>query len=130
MQQRHIQRSDVYWTTYVFPHERGAGIEGEIEKQRPVLVVQNNMDNQNAHYPLVLAAPITTRKMDRVYKQDVLLPTGEANLEQVSKVLLGLTQPFLKTRLGQKVGQVSPTKMREVDLKLLRLLGFVGRANE
>ena len=88
------------------------------------------MDNQNAHYPLVLAVPITTRKVDRIYEQDVLLPTGEASLEQVSKVLLGLTQPFLKTRLGQKVGQVSPSKMREVDLKLLRVLGFVGRGKD
>jgi hypothetical protein len=43
----------------------------------------------------------------------------------MSKVLLGLAQPFLKTRLGQRLGRVSPSKMREVDIKLLRLFGFV-----
>lgn len=130
MQHRDIQRGDVYWATYVFPHERDDSIVEDVEKQRPILVVQNNMDNQNVHYPLVLAAPITTRKTNRIYEQDVLLPAGVANLEHASKVLLGLTQPFLKKRLGQKIGRVSPPKMHEVDLKLLRLFGFVGRGNE
>jgi len=53
-----------------------------------------------------------------------LLPAGEANLPQTSKVRLGLAQPWLKIRLGQRSGQVSPAKMREVDIKLLRLFGF------
>ena len=123
---RSIRRGDVYWTTYVFPHERGTGTGGaSVEKQRPVIVVQNNADNENEHYPVVQAAPITTQKTDRIYEQDVLLPTGEANLRQTSKVLLGLTQPFLKTRLEQKLGRISPVKIREVDVKLLRLFGFV-----
>ena len=42
-----------------------------------------------------------------------------------SLTTLGLTQPFLKARLGQKLGRVSPARMREVDVKLLRLFGFV-----
>ena len=124
--QRLIRRGDVFWTIYVFPHERDAGPgDTSVEKQRPVLIVQNDADNENEYYPLVQAAPITTRKTERVFEQDVLLPAGEANLQQTSKVLLGLTQPFLKTHLGQKLGRVSPDKMREVDAKLLRLFGFV-----
>jgi mRNA-degrading endonuclease toxin of MazEF toxin-antitoxin module len=89
--------------------------------------VQNDVDNVNTFYPLVQAAPITTQKTERIYEQDVLLPAGEANLQQRSKVLLGLTQPFLKARLAQRVGRVSSVKMREVNLKLLRLFGFVRR---
>jgi mRNA-degrading endonuclease toxin of MazEF toxin-antitoxin module len=120
------QRGDICWATYTFPHERGDSAGGaEIEKKRPVLILQNDADNRNTHYPLVQAAPITTQKTDRIYEQDVLLPAGEANLEQTSKALLGLTQPFLKARLGQKLGQVSSERMREVDLKLLRLFDFI-----
>lgn len=74
---------------------------------------------------MVHAAPITSQKTDRIYEQDVLLPAGEGGLQQTSKVLLGLTQPFLKSQLGQRAGRVSPDKMLEVDLKLLRLFGFV-----
>jgi len=125
VQQRPIRRGDVYWATYAFPHEQSASPEGtRVEKQRPVLIVQNNADNENEFYPLVQAAPITTQKTKRVYEQDVLLPAGEANLQQTSKVLLGLAQPFLKARLDQKLGRVSPARMREVDVKLLRLFGF------
>jgi len=122
-----IRRGNVYWITYAFPHEKAAvvGMGEGSEKQRPILILQNDGDNQNVHYPLVQAAPITTQKTDRVYEQDVLLPAGEANLQQMSKVLLGLAQPFLKTHLGQRLGRVSPSKMREVDIKLLRLFGFV-----
>jgi mRNA-degrading endonuclease toxin of MazEF toxin-antitoxin module len=113
-QQHPIQRGDVYWATYVFPHERGADPGGtSVEKQRPVLIVQNDADNGNELYPIVQAAPITTRKTDRIFEQDVLLPAGEANLQQTSKVLLGLTQPFLKAQLGQELGRVSPARMRE-----------------
>jgi len=125
-QQHSIQRGEVYWTAYHFPHEQNVAPKGQKgEKQRPILIVQNDADNKNTFYPLVQAAPITTQKTDRIYEQDVLLPAGEANLQQRSKVLLGLAQPFLKARLGQKVGKVSAIKMREVDLKLLRLFGFV-----
>lgn len=99
--------------------------EDEIQKQRPILILQNLEDNRSSYYPLVLAAPITTQKTERVYAQDVLLPTGEANLQRTSKVLLGLTQPFLKAHLGQRLGSLSPARMREVDAKLLRLFGLV-----
>lgn len=124
-QQRPIRRGDVYWATYTFPHELSASPgDTRVEKQRPVLIVQNDADNENAFYPIVQAAPITTQKMERIYEQDVLLPAGEANLQQTSKVLLGLTQPFMKARLGQKLGRVSLARMRAVDVKLLRLFGF------
>ena len=127
MARRMIRRGDVYWVTYAFPHEKSAEGKGGqgARKQRPIVILQNDEDNQNAHYPLVMAAPLTTQKTDRVYQQDVRLPAGEANLQRASKVLLGLTQPFLKSQLGQRVGRVSSAKMKEIDIKLLRLFGYV-----
>jgi mRNA-degrading endonuclease toxin of MazEF toxin-antitoxin module len=127
MAQEPIQRGDVFWVAYAFPHERALPMVGEddIEKQRPILILQNAEDSGNSYYPLVQAAPITTQKTERVYAQDVLLPAGEANLQHTSKVLLGLTQPFLKAHLGQRSGSISPARMREVDAKLLRLFGLV-----
>lgn len=125
---RRIRRGEVYLVSYVFPHERRAATGGSnTEKDRPVLILQNDEDNDNERYPLVLAAPITTQKIDRIYEQDVLLPAGDAKLKQESKVLLGLTQPFVKARLGRKVGRLAPHKMTQVELKLLRLLGFARR---
>lgn len=125
VQKRQLRRGEVYISSYSFPHERDA-----TTKERPILILQNDEDNGDERYPLVLAAPITTQKTNRVYEQDVFLAAEEVGLRQDSKVLLGLVQPFLKERLVQKVGRLSPSKMREVDLKLLRLLGFIQRAEE
>jgi mRNA-degrading endonuclease toxin of MazEF toxin-antitoxin module len=94
------------------------------------LILQTDADNDNPRYPLVMAAPITTQKTERVYEQDVLLPAGEANLEQTSKVLLGLSQPFLRKRLGRRYGRLSSPQQREVDIKLLRLFGFAPQSKE
>ncbi len=126
MPQEPIQRGDVYWVAYAFPHEKASSMasDDDIQKQRPILILQNVEDNRNSYYPLVLAAPITTQKTERVYAQDVLLPPGEANLQRTSKVLLGLAQPFLKAHLGQRLGSLSTARMREVDAKLLRLFGL------
>lgn len=108
--------------SYVFPHEAG---EPVVEKVRPVLVLQDDEDNMDERYPIVLAAPITTQKVDRLYKQDVFLPRAEAGLDRESKVLLGLIRAFLKKDLAGYVGQVSREVMREVEIKLLRLLGLI-----
>ena len=53
------------------------------------------------------------------------LPRGEAGLDRESKVLLGLFRAFLKEDLAGYVGQVSPKAMREIEIKLLRLLGLI-----
>lgn len=113
-----IRRGEVYLVAYTFPHEQTA-------KERPVLILQTDLDNANDRYPLVLAAPITTQKTERIYEQDVFLPVGEANLKEDSKVMLGLTQPFAKVRLGLQMGRISNSRMRLVEIKLLRLFGFV-----
>ena len=125
-----IRRGDVCLASYTFPHERAIANAAALEKERPILILQNDADNDNPRYPLVMAAPITTQKTERVYEQDVLLPAGEANLEQTSKVLLGLSQPFLKTRVGRRYGRLSSPKQREVNLKLLRLFAFAPQSKE
>ena len=117
-----LRRGGVYMASYVFPHEAG---ELSAKKARPVLVLQNDEDNVDERYPIVLAAPITTRKVDRLYEQDVFLHRGEAGLDRESKVLLGLLRAFLKKDLTGYVGQVSPEVVREVEIRLLRLLGLI-----
>ncbi|MGB0386553.1 MAG: type II toxin-antitoxin system PemK/MazF family toxin [Ardenticatenaceae bacterium] len=120
-----IRRGDVYLIGYAFPHEQDSTqVADDEKKKRPILILQNNPDNNNQRYPLVSGAPITSQKVSRIYPQDVFLKAGEANLEQDSKVLLGLTQAFPKTQLEQRLGHLSRSKMKEVDAKFLRLFGF------
>ena len=65
-----IQRGEVYIAKFFeFPHED----QKAVEKERPVLILQDDEDNINQQYPLVIVAPISTKKLDRIYKQDILI---------------------------------------------------------
>ena len=60
-----IRRGEIYLARlFDFPHED----DRAAEKERPVLILQNDEDNENPHYPFVIVAPLSTKKLDRVYK--------------------------------------------------------------
>ena len=48
-----MKRGDIYLASYHFPHENGT-----VVRQRPVLVLQCDEDNENSYYPLVIVAPV------------------------------------------------------------------------
>lgn len=59
-----IRRGEVYVAQFAaFPHEKEAP-----GKERPVVIVQNDEDNQNQAYPLVIVVPVSMQKVDRIYK--------------------------------------------------------------
>jgi len=115
-----ILRGDICLASFRFPHEE------EIQtKHRPVLIIQNDIDNESVNYPLVIIAPITTQKVERIYEQDVFIAKGEGSLEENSKVLLGAMQAVTKKALVRRLGSVYSETMERINLKLLRLLGFL-----
>ena len=115
-----IKRGDIFLASYHFPHE-----DRVVTRQRPVLALQCDEDNENPHYPLVIVAPITTKKIERIYEQDVFLPEGEGRLDEDSKVLLGALQAVTKTSLVKKIGSISQQTVEIINLKLLRLFEFL-----
>lgn len=106
----------------VFPHEK----EGE-GKERPVVIVQSDEDNENRAYPLVVVVPVSTKKVDRVYKQDVPLPRGMGGLSEDSKALVGIVRTIRKIDLVKRLGRLPREKLEELNLKLLRQMGFLER---
>jgi mRNA interferase MazF len=112
---------------YTFPHEQDSA---GATKARPVLILQDDVENRNLHYPLVIVAPLTSRKVNAIYPEDVLLPKGTANLPVHSKVLLGLIFAVTKEALVRWIGQVDVDHMAQVDTVLPRLLGLAGRVNK
>lgn len=118
-----IRRGDVWLAQFAaFPHEKR--VPG---KERPVVVVQNDEDNDNPAYPLVVVVPVSTQKVDRIYKQDVLLSRGTGGLSEESKALVGIVRTIQKTDLVKKLGRLPKEKVAEVNLKLLRQMGFLER---
>lgn len=119
-----MRRGEIYLARlFEFPHED----EHAVEKERPVLILQNDEDNDNHHYPFVIVAPLSTKKLDRVYKQDVVTKSKETSLPQDSKVLLGIIRTILKTDLVRKLGKLHKQRMEEINIKLFRALGFLER---
>jgi mRNA-degrading endonuclease toxin of MazEF toxin-antitoxin module len=120
-----LRRGAVYLLRgYTFPHERGSG---DMTKARPVLILQDDVENRNPRYPFVIVAPLTSRKVDAIYPEDVLLPKGTANLPVTSKVLLGLIFAVTKEALARRIGQVDEDHMAHVNTVLQRLLGLSGQ---
>jgi len=120
-----MRRGAVYLLRgYTFPHERGSG---GVDKARPVLILQDDVENRHPRYPFVIVAPLTSRKVDAIYPEDVLLPKGTANLPVTSKVLLGLISAVTKEALVRWIGQVDEDHMAQGNAVLERLLGLSGR---
>ena len=90
------------------------------------MVLQCDEDNENLYYPFTLIAPISTRKTETIYQQDVFLPKGEGGHKEDSKVLLGALTAMKKASLVKRLGIVSDNVLRQIDLKLLRILGLLG----
>lgn len=113
-----MQKGDIYLATFELPHIATV-------KTRPVIVLQCDEDNKNLHYPFVIVAPVPTRKIDRIYQQDVFLPAVTSGLERDSKILLGALTTFLKFSLTRRIGRVGQEVITEIDLKILRLFGLL-----
>ncbi len=119
-----IRRGEIYLAQlFEFPHEDDTAVG----KERPVLIVQNDEDNDNPHYPFVIVAPVSTKKLDRIYKQDVALKAGECGLASDSKILLGILRTILKSDLIRRLGKLNKQRLEEVNIKLFRELGFLER---
>lgn len=71
MAEPQLRRGAVYLLRgYTFPHEKSP--DGAA-KSRPVLILQDDqghlgdVENRNPHYPFVIVAPLTSRKVDAIY---------------------------------------------------------------
>jgi mRNA-degrading endonuclease toxin of MazEF toxin-antitoxin module len=118
-----ISRGDIWLSKFFeFPHENTVN-----EKQRPVLIIQNDEDNGYFHYPFVIVLPITTKKTDRIFKQDVLIAKAISDLSEDSKILCGIIRTVLKKDLVKKIGKIDKKTLEQVNIKLFRQLGFLER---
>ena len=89
-------------------------VEGsEQAGERPGLVVSPDLINQ--HSPVVLIAPITSQKTEKIYPFEALIDAPEGGLKQRSKVLLMQLRAIDRRRVAGRYGTVTPETMRSVD---------------
>ena len=101
------QRGALYWVNL------DPTVGSEIAKTRPALIISNNTGNQYADR--VIVAPVSSGNVQRVYPFEVRLEGGEAGLPQRSKVLLDQIRTVDKSRLGNRIGILTPERMEDVN---------------
>lgn len=88
---------------------------------RPVLVIQNDIGNK--YSPTIIAAAITSQLAKAKLPTHIELDS-EVGLPKNSVVLLEQIRTLDKRRLKEKVCDISPIKMAEINQALLVSLGF------
>jgi mRNA interferase MazF len=88
----------------------------------PCVVVQNDVGNQFSALTIVVA--ITSNLRVAALPVGVLLPAGTGGLRQDSVAHCGHIYTVDKARLSQKVGDLPPAKLQEINEALARSLGL------
>lgn len=105
-----MKRGDVYM----------AGLDPVIGSEqggyRPVVIIQN--DTGNRHAPTVIAVPVTSSTGKQSLPTHAPLPAGEGGLWRDSIALCEQVRTLEKSRLGRRLGAVTPAGLRAVERAL------------
>jgi mRNA interferase MazF len=110
-----ISRTELYWAELEAPSGRRPA------KRRPVLVIQSDPYNAS-RLATVLTAVITSNTALAAMPGNVFLPAVATGLPRDSVVNVTALVTLNKTDLTDRIGEVSPSLMHEVDRGLRRVL--------
>ncbi len=102
-----INQGDVFWVDLGEPSGSEPGY------RHPHVVVQNNVFNRS-RINTVVVCTLTSNLHRAAAPGNVLLPRGEANLPKQSVVNVSQLFTIDKSQLGEKIGMLSPMRVREV----------------
>lgn len=110
-----IERGDIFWAD--LDPSKGS----EIKKTRPVIVVTNDL--ANLHSRIVTVVPITSQKIDKVFRHELFLgqPKG---MDKESKALVDQIRSIDKSRLKQKLSSLSKKQIEDLNERILLHLGL------
>ena len=103
---REVKRGEIYWVDW------SPGRGSEQSGLRPALIIQNDIGNKFS--PTTIIAAITTVP-EKPYPFMVGITASESGLPRDSMINLAAILTIDQTRLGDKCGELSQTKMAEVD---------------
>lgn len=110
-----IGRAEIYWADLGAPSGSRPG------KRRPVAVIQSDPYNAS-RLATVLAAVITSNTGLAAMPGNVFLPASTTGLSRDSVVNVTALVTLNKTDLTDRIGEIPPTLMHEVDRGLRRVL--------
>lgn len=102
-----INQGDVFWIELEEPSGSEPGY------RHPHVVVQNNVFNRSRINTVVVCA-LTSNLKRAAAPGNVLLEPREANLPKRSVVNISQVFTVDKTQLGERIGTLSPSRVREI----------------
>ena len=113
-----IKRGEIYYADLnpVVGSEQG-GI-------RPIIVLQNDVGNK--YSPTVIAAATTSRLTKAKLPTHIELNKEKTPMPKDSVVLLEQIRTIDKSRIKEKIGELPPDVMQQINDALLVSLGFFG----
>ncbi len=102
-----IRQGDIFWA------DLGAPRGSEPGYRHPYVVIQNNVFNQSKISTTVVCALTSNLKRARA-PGNVFLQKGEGNLKKDSVVNISQIITVNKTDLLEKIGSISPPRIREI----------------
>ncbi|MBN2074907.1 MAG: type II toxin-antitoxin system PemK/MazF family toxin [Dehalococcoidales bacterium] len=110
-----IKRGEIYWVNW--NPSRGSEQKGI----RPALIIQNDIGNE--YSPTTIVSSLTT-SIEKQYPFTVKLTPKESGLPKNSTVNLSTIMTIDKTRLTEKCGELTQSKMSEIDQAIMISLGL------
>jgi mRNA interferase MazF len=102
-----IQQGDLFW---IGPDESRGSVPGS---PHPYVVVQDDLFNRSRISTVIVCA-LTTNLNRASEPGNVLLDVGEGNLEKSSVIVVGQISCLYKSRLGTRIGTLSPQRVDEI----------------
>ena len=113
-----VRRGDIFLVSF------DPTVGHEIQKSRPVLVIQNNIGNQ--YSPLTIVAAITSTISLTPYPVEVVIEPSESNgLIARSAVRLDHIRTIDRQRLIKRLGSADQAAMDQVDGAIKISLGLI-----
>lgn len=114
-----VNQGDIYWVPLQEPNDLDVGYT------HPHVVIQDDVINHSRVNTVVVCALTTNIKRANL-PGNVLLETGEANLEKQSIVVVSQVSTVRKAQLGEYIGSLSKQRIAQI----LSGMRFVQRLTE
>lgn len=116
---RTLKRGQVYRCNF------GVGVGSEMQKERPCVIIQNNIGNLHSSNTIVIPITHDTSTLSCVVPitpqydaTGIVILDGQTNASNMICVS--------KARLGNLISSISPTEMKLIDESIAKTLGIMG----